>query len=452
MATRNYRRMTDDELRDLARQNSADWHTYDNTTEEGRAAQDALHAQNVDIYSELDSRTGGTHTYTSPSGSWSETPGTRYTSDYPQLSQRLSDEAMSLARQSAPAYQSQYNGSLQAAAQQLLSRDPFSYDPQSDPLYSQYRKQYIREGQRSTADVLGQYAAMTGGMPSTAAVTAAQQAGDYYNSKLNDALPALYQAAYERYMDEENAARQNVNLLRTLENDDYSRYLDSLNQFNTDRSFGYGALRDALGDARADDLTQYQRYLDERENDRYTDETAYNRARAALEDAATVAQLGGQIGDFSGYERLGFTPDAEALLRLTLADKGRTAAVGSGNTGRSKKNSTTTIKAKDDPMAWLENYEPDSEEDAMNALRAQGINKDSAAYYAKKYMSGQDEAGSGGENTGTMTSSAALNEATRQASTQEGQLLYLQSLYEKKKISKTQRDQLAYAIVGPSYK
>ena len=131
----------------------------------------------------------------------------------------------------------------------------------------------------------------------------------------------------------ENAARQNVNLLRTLENDDYSRYLDSLAQYNTDRSFGYGALRDALGDARADDLTQYQRYLDERENDRYTDETAYNRARAALEDAATVAQLGGQIGDFSGYERLGFTPDAEALLRMTLADNGRTVPVGSGGTG-----------------------------------------------------------------------------------------------------------------------
>ena len=42
---------------------------------------------------------------------------------------------------------------------------------------------------------------MTGGMPSTAAVAASQQASDYQMSQMTDKIPELQQLAYSMYQD-----------------------------------------------------------------------------------------------------------------------------------------------------------------------------------------------------------------------------------------------------------
>lgn len=76
----------------------------------------------------------------------------------------------------------------------------FSYDVENDPVYTAYRKQYLREGDRAMADTLAKLSAMTGGRPSSYAVMAAQQAGNYYNSQLTDVIPTLFQNAYQRYL------------------------------------------------------------------------------------------------------------------------------------------------------------------------------------------------------------------------------------------------------------
>lgn len=137
---------------------------------------------------------------------------------------------------SAPEYVSPYQAMIDEALGAYLNRPAFAYDPQTDPQYAAYRKQYAREGQRATADTLGQYAAMTGGVPSSYAVTAAQQAGDYYAAQMADKIPELYQAAYQMYSDEGNRMLSGLNALRNAESDSYGRYLTKLGQFNTDRN------------------------------------------------------------------------------------------------------------------------------------------------------------------------------------------------------------------------
>ncbi|MGE4354453.1 MAG: hypothetical protein AB7D36_10280 [Oscillospiraceae bacterium] len=109
-----------------------------------------------------------------------------------------------------------YEKALDDTLTDYLKRDPFSYDPEDDPLYSSYKKQYLREGQRATEDTLGNYAAMTGGIPSTAAVNAATQAGDYYNAQLNDALPQLQQLAYSMYSDDRSNDLSKISMLQSL--------------------------------------------------------------------------------------------------------------------------------------------------------------------------------------------------------------------------------------------
>lgn len=56
---------------------------------------------------------------------------------------------------------------------------------------SAYKKAYLREADRTMQDTLGQYATMTGGIPSTQAVAAASQAADYYKSQLGERLTDL---------------------------------------------------------------------------------------------------------------------------------------------------------------------------------------------------------------------------------------------------------------------
>ena len=191
----------------------------------------------------------------------------------------------------APEYISPYQAQIDEALNAYLNRGPFSYDPATDPQYAAYRKQYAREGQRATADTLGQLAAMTGGMPSSYAVTAAQQAGDYYAAQMADKIPELYQAAYQMYADEGNRMLSGLNALRGVESDAYNRYLTRLGQYNTDRSFDEGLWRYGVDDAR------------------YADETAYERNLA-------LAQLAAGTGDYRGLRALGIdTSTAEAKAR-----------------------------------------------------------------------------------------------------------------------------------------
>lgn len=84
----------------------------------------------------------------------------------------------------------------------MENRGPFSYDADSDPVYQAYQTQYNREGRRSTEDTMGIYSGLTGGMANSSAVTAAAQAGQYWNDKLMDVIPELAEGAYDRYVQE----------------------------------------------------------------------------------------------------------------------------------------------------------------------------------------------------------------------------------------------------------
>lgn len=232
--------------------------------------------------------------------------------------------------------QNQYQQMLDKVA----NRDPFSYDASTDPLYSQYRKEYIREGRRAAEDTLGAAAAMSGGRASSWANTAAAQAGNYYAAQLTDKIPELYQLAFQKYLSEfqmdqsglaamqaDRSAEQSewrgnydvlagkTGMAQSLENTDYSRYLDALAQYNTDRNFNYGQL------------------LDEIANQQGLDQQRYERARTAELDALDRAGFAAGYGDYSGLEAQGITPDMENVLAMAMASGGRTTPVGAGGYG-----------------------------------------------------------------------------------------------------------------------
>lgn len=171
--------------------------------------------------------------------------------------------------QERPSYENQYAEQQQALLDAIINRPDFSWSKEDDPQWSSYKKSYLREGDRATANALGQAAAASGGRPSTAALTAATQAGDYYATQLNDIIPTLYQQAYDRYLNEYNMSLQDLNAVNTQEQLDYAKYLDQLGQFNTDRNFAFNQylsdfdiLQNQLASLQGQDSVDYNRWMD----------------------------------------------------------------------------------------------------------------------------------------------------------------------------------------------
>ncbi len=112
-----------------------------------------------------------------------------------------------------------------------------------------------------------------------------------------------------------------------LDRGDYAKYADLLSQWNTDRSFDYGVYRDNISDQRYEDETEWER-------SQYASETEYNQALAK-------AQILAAAGDFSGYKALGYT-DAEIANLKTAYDKAQAAARSSGGSGGSSSSGGST--------------------------------------------------------------------------------------------------------------
>lgn len=113
--------------------------------------------------------------------------------------------------------------SYQQLLDSIVNQQPFSYDLQSDPSWGSYKKAYMREGDRASANALAQASAASGGRASSYALTAAQQAGNYYAGQLADIIPTLEQNAYSRYLS------------------DFNNRLSSLGAMESDRAFDYPA-------------------------------------------------------------------------------------------------------------------------------------------------------------------------------------------------------------------
>ena len=175
-------------------------------------------------------------------------------------------------------YQSQWDGELTELYNRIANRKPFSYDIGTDPVYQQYREQYQRQGRLAMQDTMGQAAALTGGYGSTYGEQVGQQAYNAYLQNLNDIVPDLYNAAYNRYRDEGTDLYNQYGLLSDRENQAYSRYRDAVNDYYAD-----------LSDARSAYDSAYSR-----DYNQWSDQLSYWAQKAENENSAYLQQLAAQ--------------------------------------------------------------------------------------------------------------------------------------------------------------
>ena len=372
-----------------------------------------------------------------------------YTSSYAGTIQDLFNQQLNRGEYSygeaKPTYTNRYDPTIQDLLNQIVNREDFSYDAETDPLYSQYRKQYTREGQRATADALGTAAAASGGIASSYAATAAGQAGDYYASKMTDKIPELYQLAYNQYMNDHAMKLSDLGAVQGAEQSDYQKYLNALSQYNTDRNFDYGVWSDAqqlkagdLQTAMALEQMDYSKYLDQL-NQYNTDRSfgygqhldevgwqsqqrqeALNQAQMAAgygdysflnkmgintdnnpadwEQQYNLAVLAAQYGDYSGLAALGINPDANGLYQFNLAASGGLAG-GRSSGGSGSRSSSKSGGSDDGIIASMLALGDDTR--AYEFLVKQGYSTAITSQFWEMYLDEQDRVGAG-QSAGTL--------------------------------------------------
>lgn len=202
-----------------------------------------------------------------------------------------------------------YDGrdSYQQLLDSIVNQQPFSYDLQSDPSWGSYKKAYMREGDRASANALAQASAASGGRASSYAMTAAQQAGNYYAGQLADMIPALEQAAYSRYLSDFN---NRLSSLGALENDRAFDYQNWMNEYNM--------LQNSLGNYQGQDATDYQRYLDALAQQNQSEQNKIAQEQQAYENALAL------------YQTLGYaTPEVAEILGIKAGSSGGGGSYGS---------------------------------------------------------------------------------------------------------------------------
>ena len=198
------------------------------------------------------------------------------------------------------AYQSQWQNSLQETIDKIMNREKFSYDLNGDALYQQYKDQYTTQGQMAMMDTMGQAAALTGGYGNSYASTAGNQAYQGYLQQLNDRVPELYQLALDKYNQEGQDMLNQYALLGEQENRDYSRYRDTVSDYNaerdylagrydSERSYDYGKYSDERSfdyGVYADDVNNQwkQKEFDEALR-QYNEQFTYQKERDAVADS-----------------------------------------------------------------------------------------------------------------------------------------------------------------------
>lgn len=185
-------------------------------------------------------------------------------------------------------YSSPYASDKKKVLNLISGMGEFSYKPEKDPIFQIYRNLYTQLGEDAYDRALAENSLRTGGMVNSSAISAASQAQNKYNSMLAAKIPELYEAAYEKYAAEYDRLYRQLELLSDLDDKEYSRYRDKIDDFEEDRDYYYQKDKDS-------DNAKWKQYeFDTKleydiKND--AEEMAYKTNRDAIEDSQWREEL-----------------------------------------------------------------------------------------------------------------------------------------------------------------
>ena len=135
------------------------------------------------------------------------------------------------------AYDAKWNTQLDSIMNQILNREKFTYDMNSDAIYNQYKDIYQQQADMANKEAQAQAAALTGGYSSSYGQMLGQQAYGAEMQKLNNIVPDLYQNALNQYLAEGDELYNQLGTVASMEAQDYARYQNELNNYYANRDY-----------------------------------------------------------------------------------------------------------------------------------------------------------------------------------------------------------------------
>lgn len=248
------------------------------------------------------------------------------TSDY--YSKYLPENRYTYDPSKNDAYQ-RANDQATAIYDKIMNRGEFSYDVNKDKLYQQYRDLYAQMGRSAMEDTMGQAAALTGGYGSTYSQNAGQQAYNAYLQKLNEVVPELYNAAYNRYNQEGQDLMNLYSMARSNADSAYERdYNQWYNRLQLERS---------------DEDTTYNRQQAE-ENRRLTqEEKDYERKQNAWSRLSSLITTTGYQPSGEELAAAGMSANEAAYLLQYYQQQKAAASNKSGGSGGGSRRSGSGV-------------------------------------------------------------------------------------------------------------
>lgn len=212
------------------------------------------------------------------------------------LNEGVYQAALDAGQQQKPTYAGTFDQQLADLYQQISTRPGFEYDVNADPLYQQYKDQYIQQGKLAMRDTMGKAAALTGGYGSTYGQQVGQQTYDAYLQNLSAAIPELYGVAYDKYKDDGDDLLKLYGLVGDQRDTEYGRFRDEMKDWESNR--------------------EYQRQV---ENEEYNRRTAEQRAseqrqQQLYSNLYAMIKASGYVPTDAELQAAGMTREAAAAI------------------------------------------------------------------------------------------------------------------------------------------
>lgn len=288
--------------------------------------------------------------------------------------------ALQGALKGAPTYAGTWEDALAEIYNQIVNREKFSYDLNSDALYNQYKDQYTLQGQMAMMDTMGQAAAMTGGYGNSYAQSVGQQAYQGYLQKLNEVVPELYGMALDRYNQEGQDLYNQFAMAGTMRDNEYGMYQDDLGNWWKNVDYLTGRVDTTYGQGYENWYNAYNMGVD-------SEQTDHDRTQDNYDKLYVLITTTGYKPTAEELAAAGMTEaQAQALLNYYNENKPATTSSsgGSGGGGSSGSGSKPAVNSTPTP-----DPEPEPEFDIeaeLNTLISNGASKSEINNYLRQAL------------------------------------------------------------------
>ncbi len=200
----------------------------------------------------------------------------------------------------------------------INTADTYSYSPEADGLYSQYKSLYEQQGERAAENAMGIASSLTGGYANSYGMLLSQAERDKYSEKLLEKGEELEKLSYSRYLDSLDSLYSLYSLLQDADKDEREKENAALEYALAAYSVGDSSLLEALGISpeKTEDFSEkseraefFARYGD------YSllEELGVDLTSLSKDDLMELGEYFAKYGDYSILKSLGVNTDSREL-------------------------------------------------------------------------------------------------------------------------------------------